>query len=165
VTLPTSLTEPARAIAALLIERGQTVTVCESSAGGLISAALLHVAGASAYYLGGTVIYTLAGTRLQLAGEVPFPEGVKGASEGWARFLAEASRVKLGADWSVSETGASGPSGNPYGRPAGHAWVGVAGPDGTVEAEHVLTGQDDRVANMEAFAAAALGLLRRHLLA
>lgn len=163
MTLPASLTAPAQAIAKLLVDRGETVTVCESSAGGLISAALLHVGGASAYYLGGTVIYTPPAVRVQLAGEIPFPDKVRGASEPWARFLAEASRVKLGADWSVSETGATGPAANPYGDPPGHAWVCVAAPDGSLHPEHVLTGEDDRETNMELFAAAGLALLLRQL--
>ena len=38
--------------------RGEKVAVAESSSGGLISAALLSVPGASAYYLGGAVVYT-----------------------------------------------------------------------------------------------------------
>ncbi len=50
------LTEMAGGLGALLTARGATVAVAESSAGGLISAALLAVPGASAYYAGGGVI-------------------------------------------------------------------------------------------------------------
>ncbi len=155
--LPATLTEPAAAIAERLLARGQSVAVAESSAGGLISAALLSVAGASAYYRGGAVIYTRESTRALLGGAVTdLDPGTKGASEPFARYLAAAARATLAADWGVSETGATGPSGNPYGDPAGHAWVGLAGPDGALAATHVLTGDDDRATNMEAFAAAAL---------
>jgi nicotinamide-nucleotide amidase len=161
--LPDALTTPAAEIAEHLGARGETLAVAESSAGGLISASLLAVPGASRYYRGGFVTYTRDGTRAVLADATDLDPGDRGACEPFARFLASAARGKLGADWAVSETGASGPTGNPYGDPAGHAWVGVAGPDGLVLAEHVLTGSDDRAGNMELFAAAALGLLRATL--
>ena len=70
--------------------------------------------------------------------------------------------------WLVPMAGtrrAAGPSGNRYGDPAGHTWVAVAGPDGYLRAEHLLTGSDDREANMEAFAAAALNALLASLTA
>jgi nicotinamide mononucleotide (NMN) deamidase PncC len=65
--------------------------------------------------------------------------------------------------WGIGETGATGPAGNPYGDPPGFTWFAVAGPDGHLLAERLETGSDDRPANMVAFAARALGLLRRAL--
>lgn len=157
--LPPELTEPAAAIARRLKERGETIAVAESAAGGLISAALVAVPGASAYYRGGVVIYTLDGAQELLAGSAPLPPGVRGASEPFARWLAASAATKLSADWGLGETGASGPDGNPYGDPAGHAWVAVCGPAGEVRAQNVLTRSDDRAQNMAAFAAAGLLLL------
>ncbi len=122
--LPSGMTEHASAIAHRLAERGETIAVAESAAGGLISAALVAVPGASAYYRGGLVIYTVDGARELLAGS-SLPAGVRGASEPFARWLASSAAAKLTADWGVGETGASGPSGNPYGDPPGHAWVAV----------------------------------------
>jgi nicotinamide-nucleotide amidase len=155
----TDLTDLAADIAARLVTRGETVAVAESSAGGLISAALLSVPGASAYYRGGLVVYTLDGARAMLAGATDLDPGPRGACEPFARFLAASAAARLDADWGVGETGATGPSGNPYGDPAGHAWLAVAGPGGSLHAEHLLTGADDRTANMEAFAAKALRVL------
>ena len=153
--LNSELTDPAERIAALLRERGDTVAVAEGSAGGLISAALLSIPGASAYYLGGAVIYTAAANRAWMAGAIDTPPGMRGATEVFAGYLARSAAVRLGATWGVGEAGAAGPP-NRYGDPAGHSWVAVAGP---VEASrHVLTGLDDRGDNMVAFAAAALGL-------
>lgn len=157
--LPATLTVPAAAVATRLVTRGQSVAVAESSAGGLISAALLSVAGASAYYRGGLVVYTLDGARALLAGASDLDPGSRGACEPFARYLAASAAARLGADWGVGETGATGPSANPYGDPAGHAWLAVAGPGGVLRAEHLLTGADDRAANMEAFAATALRAL------
>jgi len=139
----------------LLRDRGETVSVAEGSAGGLVSAALLSVPGASAYYLGGTVIYTMAAHRALLAGVVEPPAGMRGATEDFARYLAQSSVAKIGSTWGVGEAGAAGPP-NRYGDPAGHAWVAVAGP--VAATRHVLTGLDDRAANMEAFAESALAL-------
>jgi PncC family amidohydrolase len=153
--LASSLTDPARRVGDLLRERGETVAVAEGSAGGLVSAALLSVPGASAYYLGGTIIYTVVASRAWMAGAVETPRGMRGATEVFADYLARSAAVRLGATWGVGEAGAAGPP-NPYGDPAGHSWVAVAGPiDAT---RHVLTGLDDREANMVEFAVAALEL-------
>jgi nicotinamide-nucleotide amidase len=157
--LSDALTGPANDIAERLIARGQSIAVAESSAGGLISAALLAVPGASAYFRGGVVVYTIDGARTMLGGATDLDPGERGACEPFAHFLAASAAAKLGADWGVSETGTAGPTGNRYGDPAGHAWVAVAGPDGLLQTEHILTGDDDRPANMEAFAVRALGLL------
>ncbi len=141
----------------LLVRRGETVAVAEGSCGGLVSAALLAVPGASAYYRGGGVIYTAAAVRSLLGDAVPRPEPLRGASEPFARWLAEEIAADLGATWGVGEGGATGPSGNPYGDPPGHCWTAVHGPSPATR--HLLTGDDDRMANMTAFATAALGLL------
>jgi PncC family amidohydrolase len=156
--LPEELTAPAHAIAERLVARGETIAIAESASGGLISAALLAVPGASAYYAGGVVIYTLVGAGAVLSPEDPLPDDTRGASEPFAQWLATRAAAKLEASWGVGETGASGPTGNRYGDPAGHAWVAVRGPDG-VRTRNVRTGSDDRPQNMERFAAAALTLL------
>ena len=156
-----SLPQLAEQAAGLLTSRGETVAVAEGSCGGLVSAALLAVPGASAYYAGGAVIYTLAANRAFLEGAVPAPPGLRGATEAFALHLARSVLVRLGATWGIGEGGAAGPTGNRYGDPAGHAWVAVAGP--TEATHHVLTGSADRRSNMEAFAAAALRLFVEEL--
>jgi nicotinamide-nucleotide amidase len=144
-----------------LAERGETVAVAEGSCGGLISAALLARPGASAYYLGGGVIYTGRAAKGLVAGEIEPPPGMRGASEPFVRYLAESIALRLGATWGIGEGGATGPSGNPYGDPAGHGWAGVHGP--VPATRHTLTGDDDRTANMAAFARVALQLLDESL--
>jgi nicotinamide mononucleotide (NMN) deamidase PncC len=135
---------------------GHTVAVAEGSSGGLISAALLATPGASAYYLGATVIYTPAAHRGFVAGAVEAPAGLRGATEAFAAYLAEAVAAKTGATWGLAEAGAAGPP-NRYGDPAGHTWVAVAGPRRATR--HLLTGSSERVANMMAFAGVALAVL------
>lgn len=154
--LTPELVDPAHRIAGVLRERGETIAVAEGSAGGLISAALLSVPGASAYYLGGAVIYTLNASRAWMAGVVEPPAGMRGATEGFAAYLAESVAGKLEATWGLAEAGAAGPP-NRYGDPAGHSWLAVHGP--VPASRQLLTGLDDREANMIAFAAGALDLL------
>ena len=148
-------------VAARLIERGETIAVAESSAGGLVAAALLAVPGASSYFLGGAVVYT-ATARQALLGMVPeMMTGIRPASEPYALLLARVSRERFGATWGLAETGAAGPTGNRYGDAAGHACIAVSGP--RERADTLETGSPDRAANMVAFAVAALGLLQRAL--
>ena len=147
----------ARSISSLLKERKETIAVAESSAGGLISAALLAVPGASAYFLGGGVIYTQAARRGLLRVPDDAVKGIRSSSEPYALLKARTIRELLGATWGLSETGATGPTGNRYGDAAGHACIAVAGP---VERAITLeTGHGDREKNMWAFAKRALELL------
>ena len=144
-------------IAALLVKRKETLAVVESSAGGLINAALVAVPGASAYYLGGCIVYTEASRTALLSITRDEMKGIRSASEPYARLAARRVREKLGATWSLCETGASGPSGNRYGDAPGHACLAVSGP-----VEKVLTIETrsaDREANMRVFATRALELL------
>src|ERR1700754_4843229 len=117
----------AEQIAARLVARKETIAVAESSTGGLISAALLAVPGASAYFLGGAVVYTRDARRILM--EIPDDsmKGIRSASEPYAKLLAAQMRQRFSSDWGLSETGATGPSGNRYGDAAGHSCFGVAG--------------------------------------
>ena len=147
----------ATTIGARLKARGETVAVSESSAGGLISAALLAVPGASAYFVGAAVVYTRRAREALL--DIPAAEltGIRSASEAYAALLARTVRRQVAVTWGLAETGATGPTGNRYGDAAGHACLAVSGPlDRVVTLE---TGSGDRVANMHGFADAALNLL------
>ena len=145
-----------------LIGRSESVAVGESSAGGLISSTLLSVPGASAFYMGGAVIYT-GQSRGLLFERDELPAETRGATEQFACALALNAASRMRSDWGLAETGATGPKGNPYGDPAGHAWVAVRRPDGTTVARNVTTGTGDRAANMSAFTEAALELLLAEL--
>ena len=146
-------------IADKLKDSGETVAISESSAGGLISAALLAVPGASAYYRGGGVIYTakaykhLLGLSREDLGEH------RSATEPYARLLAGRIRDQLSADWGVCETGASGPGSNMYGDEAGHTCIAVIGPGGSRHSHTLETGLTDRAENMRLFAQETLHAL------
>jgi nicotinamide-nucleotide amidase len=155
----------AEKIAIELIARKQTIGIAESSTGGLISAALLAVPGASAYFIGGGVIYTRDARRVLMdisddAFRIP---GMRSSSEPYAQMLATQIRDRLGCDWGLSETGATGPSGNRYGDAAGHSCMAVAGPRNEVMT--LETGSNDRSGNMHSFAQTALTFLLKNLAA
>jgi nicotinamide-nucleotide amidase len=148
-----SLTE----VGAALKAAGQTVAVAESSAGGLISACLLAVPGASAYFKGGGAVYTSHSKQLLMAIGDEAMTTARAATESHALLLAQAARLRLGSDWGIGETGASGPTGNRYGDAPGHTCIGVAGP--MEMALTIATGDNHREPNMWAFAKAATHLL------
>lgn len=153
-----SLTQHTTAIAEILKARGETVAVAETSAGGLVSAQLLAIPGASAYFVGGGVLYT-GDAREGLAGITDADmAGRRSSSEPFAELLARTMREKLGTTWGLAETGAAGPSGNRYGDAAGHTCVAVSGPVSMVRT--LETGKTDRSENMWLFTAEALALFQ-----
>lgn len=153
------LSAMAASVGALLKETEQTLAVTESSCGGLLSACLVSIPGASAYYRGGAVVYT----RFAQKGLLQVPDsamtGIRASSEPYALLNARTVRESLDTTWALSETGASGPTGNSYGDSAGHACIAVTGP--VERAITVETGDDNREANMWVFAKAAFDLLEQ----
>jgi PncC family amidohydrolase len=151
----------AEQIAARLVARHQTIAVAESSTGGLISASLLAVPGASAYFLGGAVVYTRHARRVLMNIPDDAMKAIRPASEAYAKLLAGQIRQRFSADWGLSETGATGPTGNRYGDAAGHCCMAVSGAQSA--AITLETGSSDRLANMHVFASTALNLLLENL--
>ena len=155
----------AERIAAKLKARKETVSVAESSTAGMISAALLAIPGASAYFIGGAVVYTrVSRTELLRVTEAEFAAmaSITPSTEPYALLFARKIKERLGTTWSVGETGTAGPTGSRYGHAAGHSCVAVIGPNGE-RATTIETGKDDRVDNMRAFSMAALDLLEKAL--
>jgi PncC family amidohydrolase len=151
------LVDLAEKVAAVLTSRQQTIAIAESSTGGLISAALIAVPGASAYFLGGAVVYTRQSRRLLLDVPDAALEGMRPSTEPYALMMARTAQRQFGSNWALAETGATGPTGNRYGDAAGHSCIAIAG-----HAERAVTletGKSDRLGNMYAFSAAALNLL------
>ena len=147
--------------AALLRAKKHRIAVAESSTGGLIASALLALPGASDYFLGGAVVYTVKSRQVFLGlGEADL-SGMRPSTEAYALLAARRVRERFGADWAIGETGATGPTGNRYGDVPGHSCIAIVG--AAERALTVETGQSDRIANMRAFAAAALRLLAETL--
>jgi PncC family amidohydrolase len=142
---------------ALLKTKKHTIAVAESSTGGLIAATLLAVPGASAYFLGGTVVYTRQSRRLLLELLDAELDGIRPSTESYALMMARRMRERFDSTWAIAETGATGPTGNRYGDAAGHSCIAVAGP--MERAMTLETGKTDRTENMQAFTKAALEFL------
>ena len=155
------LQDTAAAVGAALKERQETLSVSESSCGGLLSACLVSIPGASAYYVGGSVVYTRTAQRGLLHVPDEAMADIRASTEAYALLNARTIREALGTTWALSETGASGPTGNRYGDSAGHACIAVSGP--VEKAITVETGDSDREANMWVFARAAFNLLEQCL--
>ena len=147
----------AHQVAELLRGRGESIAVSESSVGGLVSAALIAQPGASAFFLGATVIYTREAGRILRRGSDINLKGLEPMTPPFVQALADGFRVQMGADWATGEMGATGPAGSPYGYEAGTGCIAVSGP--VCQAKLCETGSADRVANMRAFARAQLELL------
>ncbi len=149
----------AKKVAHKLIEKNQNISVIESSSGGLISTALLSQEGASAYYIGGQVIYTatsiraLTGLRLRELKE----QNIRSSSEPFALLLGKKGCELYETDWCLTETGAAGPSGNGYGDPPGFSCYAVSGLKSI--SSHINTNSDNRFENMIKFSESALTLL------
>ncbi|MFM6991556.1 MAG: CinA family protein [Rhodoferax sp.] len=143
-------------VAESLRKRGETVSVVEGSAGGLVAAALLAIPGASAYFVGGAVVYTRQAGKALLGLTADDMAGMRAETEPYARLAAGRIRDKLGTSWGLSESGASGPSGSRYGDLPGHVCVAVVGPH--ARSRTIETGLSDRSANMDLFARQLLTL-------
>lgn len=148
-------------VGAMLKDRRETIAIAESSTGGLIAASLLAVPGASAYFLGGGVVYTMRARTTLFGITEATMAGMRASTEPYARLLAQTARDKFGATWALAESGATGPAGNRYGDSAGHVCLAVCGP--AERSVTIETGSGDRVANMRAFARHGLELLEQAL--
>jgi PncC family amidohydrolase len=147
----------AEKISTVLTARKQTIVVAESSTAGLISAALLAVPGASAYFLGGAVVYTRQSRRVLLDIPDAALDGMRPSTEPYALMMARTARERFSSTWALAETGATGPTGNRYGDAAGHSCIAIAG--SAEQAMTLETGKPDRLENMHAFTAAAMDFL------
>jgi nicotinamide-nucleotide amidase len=160
-TIMQDLVTRATQLAALLKQRGETIGIAESSTGGMISAALLAVPGASAYFIGGAVVYTKAARRALLGISDEAMAGMRPSTEAYALLVARTARERFATTWALGETGATGPTGNRYGDAAGHSCIAITG--AAERAITIETGSADRFANMSAFTAAALDLITQVL--
>ena len=149
----------AEKISAVLTARKQTIVIAESSTGGLISAALLAVPGASAYFLGSAVVYTRQSRRVLLDIPDAALDGMRPSSEPYALMMARTARERFSSTWALAETGATGPTGNRYGDAPGHSCIAIAG--AAEQAMTLETGKPDRLDNMNAFTTEALNFLLR----
>ncbi|EEA25933.1 hypothetical protein TMatcc_005817 [Talaromyces marneffei ATCC 18224] len=160
-TFPPSTLRPLlEEISSLLKERKETVSVAETAAGGIISASLLSVPGASAYYKGGLTLYTLESRIVFADWTQEHIANYKGPTTAIVAGLAESTRSKLQSTYTISESGTAGPGGGKASRKPGVAFLAIATPGGSYTREIDTGYGEDREKNMVGFAEEALKLLR-----
>jgi nicotinamide-nucleotide amidase len=128
-----------------LLARGENVATAESLTAGMLGAILTSVAGASATYRGGVIVYA-TDLKTQLAGVSPQLLAERGAVDAdVAVALAAGVRERLTASWGLGLTGVAGPDPQD-GKPVGTVFVGLAGPDGAgISVPLLLSGDRDAV--------------------
>ncbi|KMY66584.1 hypothetical protein AAU61_15720 [Desulfocarbo indianensis] len=145
----------------LLAERGLSLALAESCTGGLIGHRLTNVAGSSAYFERGMVVYSNL-AKEELLGVSPQTLADHGAvSPETAREMALGARSRAGTDLALAVTGIAGPEGGTPEKPVGTVYFGLAHGD-EVETHHRrFRGNRSQVKAQSA--ETALDLLRRHL--
>lgn len=155
------------AVAAILQERHQTLTVAESCTGGSISARITAMAGASDYYLGGVTSYSNTAKADLLGVRAADIEQYGAVSEPVARQMAAGALERFGADYGVATTGIAGPGGGTPEKPVGTVWIAIAWRDtdsAVCTAARLMHFSELREQNIERAATHALNMLRLHLL-
>ncbi|ARM30194.1 CinA family nicotinamide mononucleotide deamidase-related protein [Prosthecochloris sp. HL-130-GSB] len=154
-------------IGKLLLERGFTVSTAESCTGGLIASRLTDVAGSSAYFQRGYIVYSNASKQEMLGVSGETLERFGAVSEEVAGEMARGCLDSSKADLSISATGIAGPGGEMPGKPLGMVCLGLAvrQPDGSPMV-HTTTfcAHGDRLRNKYRFSEAALRLLWQELI-
>lgn len=141
---------------------GLKLATAESCTGGLVGGALTEVAGSSASYVGGAVVYSNEMKTTLLGVDPGLIETFGAVSDVVARAMAGGVLDVSGADLAVSVTGVAGPEGGSPEKPVGTVWFGIAGPEGV--AAEVRRFPGDRHTVRERSVTTALDLLRRALL-
>jgi PncC family amidohydrolase len=160
----TSATDLVARIAEQLLARGEQLAVVESSGGGRVCDLLTDRPGSSSWFSGGVVAYSGTSTRDLVGVSAETIQEHGAVSREAARGLAEGATRLFGAAWGIGETGIAGPqTGRRSSKPAGLAYVAVVGSDHRHQTIEINTGLDDRRANKDAFAIAALRLLLAEL--
>ena len=149
-----------QALGALLRGSGRTVSAAESCTGGMIAHLITTVSGSSEYFLGSVTSYAVAVKVRVLGVPAETIERFGVVSSEVAAAMAEGVRALTGSTYSVSTTGLAGPGGDDA-NPEGTVWIGVSGPRGTRTWKYRY--HNDRIRNIERFAATALDILRRYI--
>jgi nicotinamide-nucleotide amidase len=156
----------AQTLVRLATERTVTLAVAESCTGGMVSAAITDVPGASAVFLGGAVTYANE-AKMELLDVPPGLLAQYGAvSEEAAGAMAFGARERFGADVCVSVTGIAGPDGGSADKPVGLVWFGVESRVGGAHAirTHFVFAGAGRQAIRARATATVLDLIRREVL-
>ena len=143
----------------LLKKGGKTLSAAESCTGGMISSLITSVPGASEYYLGSVTSYAVSVKENVLGVPSGIIEKYGVVSSECVAAMAEGVRRLTGSDYAVATSGIAGPGDGADGNPAGLVWIGASSKSRTLTCSRLF--KNDRIRNMERFAASALDFLRK----
>ena len=149
------------AVAALLSERGETLSVAESCTGGAVASRFTAMAGASHYFLGGVVAYSNDVKKNILGVSAGDLEKYGAVSETVAKQMAEGVRRLTASTYALSTTGIAGPDGGTPEKPVGTVWMALATPKGTFTQKRLFGNLREQ--NIQRATAAVVDMLRIHL--
>ena len=149
-------------VAALLKQRGYTVTTTESCTGGLLAGRLLNAAGVSEVYQEGYIKYSNEAKEKLLEVSPKTLETYGAVSEQTALEMAQGAARQAGAQAALATTGIAGPDGGTEEKPVGLVYIGCYVNGVTIVEEHIFAGERAQVRNLAV--EAALDLLERTLL-
>ena len=125
----------------LLKEKGLTLAVAESLTGGLIADRITDVAGASAYFMTGAVVYSNE-SKTDLLGVPASVIREKGAvSPEVASLMAQGVRERGKTDLGLAVTGTAGPAGGTPLKPVGTVYFSLATSRGNQVEGKLFSGQ------------------------
>lgn len=153
---------PAAQVVARLRELGATISTAESCTGGLLSAALTDVPGASDVFFGGFITYSNTAKNGMIRVPTRLINDYGAVSNQVARAMADGARSTARTSFAVATTGVAGPDGGTDRKPVGLVYVAVSSGSETFVKEHRF-GDIGREAVREATVSAAIELLHRVL--
>lgn len=138
-------------------ERGVTLATAESCTGGNIAARITAIAGSSAMFNGGAVVYANAAKVDILAVPSAMLDAHGAVSEETVLAMAMGAKAKFKTDYAVATSGIAGPGGGTEEKPVGMICVAVVGQSG--QAVRTFHFKNDRTINIERTVSAALKML------
>ena len=150
-------------VGALLTQRKRTLAVAESCTGGLISGRITNIAGSSAYFERGVVVYSNAAKTELLGIPADLIERYGAVSREVAKAMAQGMRERAKTDLGLAVTGIAGPSGGTPEKPVGLVYIALATIDGVTVSEDRFLGTRSQV--RQRTAQMAMDMVRRYLIA
>jgi CDP-diacylglycerol--glycerol-3-phosphate 3-phosphatidyltransferase len=150
-------TSPASDLGDVLRVAGLTVSVAESSTGGMVGAMITDQPGSSAYFVGGVIAYSNEVKQHQLGVPLELFQSVGAVSREVAEAMAEGARSRFGTSLAVAVTGIAGPDADGSSKPVGLTYIAVASEGNTSSREFKFSG--DRPSNRRQAATEALRMV------
>ena len=149
-----------RELGALLLDRGETLSLAESCTGGWVGQAITGLPGSSGWFDAGFVTYSNDAKKRLLGVSPQILDAFGAVSAETAVEMAAGALERGRTDWSLAVTGIAGPTGGTAMRPVGTVVFAWAGRNGLRDSETMRFDGDRRAVRMQSVAHALQGLLK-----